>query len=341
MSDDYAEPALQMRDRVRFLVSAILSNTPERIASLPASSLQSFLECNLNAAVLPEAVSAVLKMAVATRLDPSDVAAWLHADDGGSLFDRVSRPRGRPPKFVKRNLEKAASRAARVQQDIADMQGEIADAEALIAHTRQRMLVAQRELEDETRFMGVSSFYLMLEALALVNAKAVAMGPLFTVASALGDAVDRDRITFVLRELHDSTELRTDIIEALRTVVQHHLMKAVQARQAVDPHFDPNEPGAFKSAPTTPAGVMPEDWFGGVDWQAVDGDPDAASNNQSHSSSSTVSSGEDDRVQDPAVVKTFDPFGLPDEVMEVPPPPSFAARLKSDDGSGDGVPTTA
>lgn len=300
MSDDFVEPALEMRDRVRLLVSAILSNTPDRIASLPALSLQSFLECNVDSGVLSDAVSAILKMAVSTRLDPSDVAAWLHGGSGDSLFDRVPRPRGRPPKDVTRNYERAASRAQRLENDIAQQHGSIADAEAQIAHARERIFSYQRQLEEETRFMGVSSFYLMLEALALVNAKAVGMGPLFPVAAALGEAPDRDRMTFVLCELYDSEQFRADAVDALRSVTERYLMQAVLARQAVDARFDPNEPGAFGNGQKPVADKVPDDWFGGDDWNVK-------------SSEAEVS------------------YRDSDDDFAVPAPPSFAARLPSDD----------
>jgi hypothetical protein len=267
MLTDYEDDdrPVDFRDRVELILRTILQTTPDAVAAIPRGSLMEFIQANFDEGVLDSPLSAVLKLAMETRIEPEKIHAWIHAGDDESPFDRVQRPRGRPGKNVSLNLRRASSQVEKLEREVAFQQGLIDDAELSIQAARRRIAALEFQIKEEVRFLGASSFYLLLEAVAAMNAKALALGPMFPIAVALGDAPDKDRIAFVLRQLHDDWQMQRELTAAVREVTEHNLRRAVLARQAEDPEFDPNAVDAFKPGKTAEASQPSDGWFGGAE----------------------------------------------------------------------------
>lgn len=325
---------LEVDDRIRLLTLAILRTAPANLKLATSQQLTDFLGDQVRSAVLPSALSGLLQLVIGRRCDPADLAKWLHAPDDVTPFDLVSRPRGRPPVYVKRNLERAAGRLASYEDRIQEQRDRIADAEAVIADAQREIQARENDKAMEENFLLMSNFYLVLEALALANQKALGMGPMFTIAKALGDLAERDRVAFVLRELHADEALQSDLADAVFAVTERHLAKAVRARQTVDSGFDPNETGSFANAQTPVSSAAPEDFPGSrrpAKGMGTEHRDDVKSDGQADPQ---LHPGED-----PADMKTdgmaADPSALSEEELAVPAPPSFAHRLPSVDATND------
>ncbi len=249
MRDDEIEWPLGLDDRARTLLGTILMNDPSDLPGASAKDAYAFIRSQMRASQMDERLKALIQLVTAGRLDPDRFASWLNRPiDESTPFDKVARPRGRPPQYVSRSLERSSDFIVSRERLIANEQMRIDAAEAEIESAQAKIRTLRKDIEKEEGFMRSSTFFVMLEALVRAVEKPMQLGPLYPLALELGERDTDDKVAFVLTLLRDDEVFRSDLGDAVMAVIDENLGMAVSTYRRSHPDFDEFAPNAFADA---------------------------------------------------------------------------------------------
>ena len=249
MRDDEIDWPIGLDDRARTLLGTILLNDPRDIPGASAKDAYAFIRSQMRASALDDRLHALIALVTAGRLDPDRFASWLHRPiDETTPFDKVARPRGRPPKYVSRSLERSSNFIANRERLISNEEMRIDAAQAEIESAHAKIRALRKEIEKEEGFMRSSTFFVMLEALVLAVEKPMQLGPLYPLALELGERDTDDKVAFVLMVLREDKVFRSDLGDAVMAVIEENLPMAVSTYRQSHPEFDEFAPDAFADA---------------------------------------------------------------------------------------------
>jgi hypothetical protein len=249
MRDDEIDWPIGLDDRARTLLATILLNDPSDLPGASAKDAYAFIRSQMRGSKMDDRLQALIQLVTAGRLDPDRFASWLHRPiDEKSPFDKVARPRGRPPQYVSQNLSRSSDFIANRERLISNEEMRIDAAQAEIESAHAKIRAARKEIEKEESFMRSSTFFVMLEALVRAVEKPMQLGPLYPLALELGERDKDDKIAFVLTALRDDEVFRSDLGDAVMAVIDENLPMAVSTYRRSHPDFDVLAPDAFANA---------------------------------------------------------------------------------------------
>ena len=249
MRDDEIDWPIGLDDRARTLLATILLNDPSDIPGASAKEVYAFIRSQMRASEMDDRLKALIELVTAGRLDPDRFASWLHRPiDERSPFDKVVRPRGRPPQYVSQNLKRSSDFISNRERLISNEEMRIDAAQAEIERARAKIGTYRKEIENEEGFMRSSTFFVMLEALVRAVEKPMQLGPLYPLAVELGERDKDDKVAFVLTALRADRVFRSDLGDAVMAVIEENLPFAVSTYRQSHPEFDEFAPMAFADA---------------------------------------------------------------------------------------------